>query len=199
MRFTAKAFSAGVRRLFDPGDLAALQAPFPTQDGLTEVDLKTGGPQLCESPCQTIRRIPRTHEYYEYSSINFCGRRSIYSPERTPIVILLMHANRPDVNQRCRANIARKLQNPLRGQGLPEISVEFLDPGFEEDLTVHGCHPNGAVVPMKELRRPARKANLVFPVMKLNGRRHRRFSRSWTKTGIRRRHLSKTASRFKNL
>lgn len=148
------------------------EAPVPTQDGFTEVDLRAGGPQLCESPCKTIRPIPRTHEYHEaldghrgyqlisqlmnicnqegldYTSMSFCGRRSVYSPELTPIVTLLIYAKRPVVTQRGWANIARKLQNHLRGQELPEVSVEIMDPRFEEDPKVHGCHPNDAVVPM---------------------------------------------------
>lgn len=148
------------------------EPPVPSQDGFTEVDLRAGGPQLCESPCQTIRPIPRTHEYYEaldghrgyqlitqlmticnqerldFTAMDFCGRRSVYTPERTPIVTLLIYAKRPVVTQRGWANVARKLQNHLRGQGLPEISVEIMDRRFEEDPKVHGCQPNDAVVPM---------------------------------------------------
>ncbi|KAL4779658.1 hypothetical protein BJX76DRAFT_365088 [Aspergillus varians] len=139
------------------------ESPTPSLDGFTEEDLRAGGPQLPEAPCITLHQIPRSHQYHAalmgagsfelfarigdicreenlpVLEMSFCGRRSIYGPGSDPILTLLIRARRGEVTERGWSTIARKLWNYLRGRRLYGISVEVIDPRFDESPKLHPC------------------------------------------------------------
>ncbi|KAL2830833.1 hypothetical protein BDW59DRAFT_158273 [Aspergillus cavernicola] len=147
------------------------ETPVPTADGFLETDLRAGGPQLCESPCETLRKIPRSHTNYtllqgpgsyqlltqlgdichgenvRYSDMIFCGRRSVYEPNDDPIVTLLVTAGRCEA-QSSWISLTRMLSNHLRGRGLQRVSVEIMDPKLMQRPKIHPCLPSDPIFPI---------------------------------------------------
>ncbi|KAL5342149.1 hypothetical protein BJX70DRAFT_386274 [Aspergillus crustosus] len=154
------------------GGSSSDQTPVPAADGFLESDLRAGGPQLCESPCETIYKLPPGLKNYHlltgpesyqllvqlgdicrqdslsHSRIIFCGRRSMYEPTRDPIVTLLVVASRGDSAQPSWITLSRKLFHYLHDRGLKGVSVEIVDPKSEQRPMIHGCLPNDSIFPI---------------------------------------------------
>ncbi|RDW81280.1 uncharacterized protein DSM5745_04837 [Aspergillus mulundensis] len=147
--------------------------PVPDQDGLIETDLRAGGPDLCDLPCEMILLLPwrpehaglewtQTFEIHaeldeicrnenlQASEIRFCGRRSIYEPNRKPILTLLVVASRSDASRATWRTVARKLLYHIKGKKMTDepISVEIVDEKFGDSPVIHACLPTDAIFPI---------------------------------------------------
>lgn len=83
--------------------------------------------------------------------MEFCGRRSMYEPDRKPIVTLLVVAKRNNPSQGSWTIVSRKLFHYLRGSGITDVSVEIMDEKFEEDPRIHVCVQSDAIFPIWKL------------------------------------------------
>lgn len=151
--------------------------PSPTPDGFIEGDLRAGGPDLREPPCNSNHRIPPEHPYHEqltgdgayqlikqaygickeeglqYSGVYFCFRQSIYNTEddehgRGPAMTLLVYIRRGTGTHRGWVGVARRLHALLLGEGVHGVSVEIADPRFEDNLSVYACYPTDIICPV---------------------------------------------------
>ncbi len=147
------------------------ETPRPEPDGFEESDLRAGGPQLPESPCETTVTLPHTYKDHDlfkgygsyvlntqladicrrenvhHDSLSFCGRRSVYEAAADPIFTLLVVARR-DQSTGSWINLARKLSDHLCGQGLQGLNVEITDPKFFERPSIHPCLATDAIFPV---------------------------------------------------
>ncbi|KAL2866228.1 uncharacterized protein BJX67DRAFT_372669 [Aspergillus lucknowensis] len=141
-----------------------------TADGFTSTDLRAGGPQLCEAPCESWHKIPYTiphanilegRDSYRlltklgdicrlenifYSELHFCGRRSVYEQDADPTVTLLI------------------VTRPRRAAGSPwasgSVSMEILDQKFGTAARIYPCLPTDEIFPIWE-----QVATAVFPAI----------------------------------
>lgn len=82
------------------------------------------------------------------NNMKFCGRRSMYEPDRKPTFTLLVTAKRDASAQESWAIVSRKLFHYLRGSGSTDVSVEIMDAKFEQSPRIHACVPSDAIFPI---------------------------------------------------
>lgn len=149
------------------------ETPIPTIDGWIEEDLRAGGPRLCESPCVSLHSIPRNHPYHDMlegrqgcaltsqlhkicsaadlpcMEMHLCRRQCTMQPDLQPITTLLVLAKRHNLLDRGHwVDVAARLLGHLRSQGLQEMSVEIIDPRFDEGPNIYPCFGSDAVFPV---------------------------------------------------
>lgn len=80
--------------------------------------------------------------------MEFCGRRSMYEPDRIPIVTLVVVTKRDYPSQTSWTIVSRKLFHYLQGSGITDVSVEIIDEDFDEDPQIHACVPSDTIFPI---------------------------------------------------
>ncbi|PLB52042.1 hypothetical protein P170DRAFT_506937 [Aspergillus steynii IBT 23096] len=145
--------------------------PVTAWDGFIEEDFRAGGLNLCEGPCETIHKIPKSHPYYdilagsdrfdlelelfrlareinpEITEIHFCGRRSLLEVNQDPSLTVLFYGQRHLDTTRGWIDIARKVRHRLHQRGL-EMQVEILDIRFCQRVMPFPCYPSDAIFPI---------------------------------------------------
>lgn len=141
-------------------------------DRFSEEDLRAGGPDLCEGPCETFYGIPQSHAYYsaltslnrpqlerellllareispEIQDIRFCCRwSSMEKPENASLTVLFS-AQRQVLTARGWIDAARKVRQRLHHKGLPQVKVEIVDPRFDQPLRPFPCFSNDDIYPI---------------------------------------------------
>ncbi|KAL2855969.1 hypothetical protein BJY01DRAFT_242908 [Aspergillus pseudoustus] len=146
--------------------------PSSEGDGMTEEDLRAGGPRLCQPPCQTIDSTPNTPKWRNLININnryhsriiaiaaqkgvtieeviFCSRRSQYSPDITthqPTVLLYAkRQNDPSPGGKRWVHAARHILSFLVDElGMSGVTVEIIDPRFDERPHIFSCFPSDPI------------------------------------------------------
>ncbi|KAL3482064.1 hypothetical protein BJX99DRAFT_253188 [Aspergillus californicus] len=142
----------------------------PEFDGMIEEDLRAGGPRLCQPPCETTDSTPDTSPWRalrkhadrhatkihalaaksgdHVEGVRFCGRRSEFSNAAYKPTVLL-YITRHDPQARGWIQIARQvLSYVVNTIGVTGVTVELVDPRFDEPLRIFSCLRTDAIYPV---------------------------------------------------
>ncbi|KAK1146578.1 hypothetical protein N8T08_003008 [Aspergillus melleus] len=129
--------------------------------GLFEEDLRAGGPNLPDLPCESIP-LPYNHPFREsrglqgiseltrgvrqlcdsqrmnLAEVDFYGRRSIYAKAATPTLTCLIFARKRTPDEKW-IHIARDVRRFLHQRGAINLAVELIDPKILEGVRLMAC------------------------------------------------------------
>ncbi|PWY90810.1 hypothetical protein BO70DRAFT_307080 [Aspergillus heteromorphus CBS 117.55] len=140
------------------------EAPVRSWDGFLEEDLRAGGPDLPDLPCEKLP-IPDTHSQYERLTgsarvrlcedilkicrqydldileVDFCGRRCTFMPTKIPNLTVLLLTRRKPHSAGEWIKAARAVRGLLHQKGIENINVEIIDRALLRPLQLSPCTP----------------------------------------------------------